>query len=174
MNKGIKNKNMVDSYIKIAKNISNDLEKDLSPILEPIEDYLKHYIKLFAKNILPQNLDEPYKKYKYLICIIHILHIIGVSFIVLFGFFLPHQFQIYIAIFYCFIMVSWIIFGRCILVILTNYLGGTDNDFLFPFRWKTIFIICSFLIVISFLFYSFPIITPFNILTVIDKYGKDI
>ena len=42
MNKGIKNKNMVDSYIKIAKNISNDLEKDLSPILEPIEDYLKH------------------------------------------------------------------------------------------------------------------------------------
>ena len=69
----------VDSYIKtsvkIAKNISNNLQNDLSPVLEPIEDYMKHYIDMFIQNIFPQNLDKSHQKYKYLICIIHILHI---------------------------------------------------------------------------------------------------
>ena len=167
----------VDSYIKtsvkIAKNISNNLQNDLSPVLEPIEDYMKHYIDMFIQNIFPQNLDKSHQKYKYLICIIHILHIIGTLLIILFGFFIPSQLQIYLAIFYCFIMVSWIIFGRCILVILTNYLGGTDDDYLFPFRWQTMFSMCSILTIISLLFFTFPIITPFNILIIIDQYSKN-
>ena len=167
----------VDSYIKtsvkIAKNISNNLQNDLSPVLEPIEDYMKHYINAFTTNILPQNLDKPHQKYKYLICIIHILHIIGTLLIIFFGFFLPSQLQIYIAIFYCFIMVSWIIFGRCVLVILTNYLGGTDDDYLFPFRWQTMFSMCSILTIISIIFFMFPTITPFNILIIIDQYSKN-
>lgn len=168
----------VDSYIKtsvkIAKNISNNLQNDLSPVLEPIEDYMKHYIDMFIQNIFPQNLDKSHQKYKYLIYIIHIFHIIGTLLIILFGFFLPSQLQIYLAIFYCFIMVSWVIFGRCILVILTNYLGGTDDDYLFPFRWQTMFSMCSILTIISLLFFTFPIITPFNILIVIDKYSKNL
>ena len=68
--------NTVDSYIKtsvkIAKDISNNLQNDLSPVLEPIEDYMKLYIDAFRNNILPQNLDKPHQKYKYLICIIHV------------------------------------------------------------------------------------------------------
>jgi len=177
MDKDKKSDNIVDSYIKtsvkLVKKISNHLEKDLSPILEPIEDYFKHYIQLFIKNILPQNLENPYKKYKYLICLIHILHIIGIFLIISFGFFLPYQLQIYISIFYIFIMISWIIFGRCILIILTNYLGGTNDDYLFPFRWQTMFTICIFLAIISFIFYLFPIITPFNILMIINNYSKN-
>ena len=168
----------LDSYIKtsvkIAKDISNNLQNDLSPVLEPIEDYMKLYIDAFRKNILPQNLDKPHQKYKYLICIIHILHIIGTLLIIFFGFFLPSQLQIYIAMFYCFIMVSWIIFGRCVLVILTNYLGGTDDDYLFPFRWQTMFSMCSILTIISLIFFMFPIITPFNILIIIDEYSKNL
>ena len=154
----------VDSYIKtsvkIAKNISKNLQYNLSPVLEPIEDYMKHYVNMFIKNIFPQNLDKPYQKYKYLICIIHILHIIGTLLIIFFGFFLPSQLQIYIAIFYCFIMVSWIIFGRCILVILTNYLGGTDDDYLFPFRWQTMFSMCSILTIISIIFFIVKNLPP--------------
>jgi len=170
--------NTVDSYIKtsvkIAKDISNNLQNDLSPVLEPIEDYMKLYIDAFRNNILPQNLDKPHQKYKYLICIIHIIHIIGTLSIILFGFFLPSQLQIYIAIFYCFIMVSWIIFGRCVLVTLTNYLGGTDDDYLFPFRWQTMFTMCSILAIISLFFFMFPMITPFNLLIIIDQYSKSL
>ena len=168
----------VDSYIKtsvkIAKNITNHLQNDLSPILEPIEDYMKHYIKMFIANIFPQNLDTSHQKYKYLICIIHIIHIIVILFVVFFGFFLPYQLQIYLSIFYCFIMISWIIFGRCVLVILTNYLGGTDDDYLFPFRWQTMYFMCSILTIISLIFFMFPVITPFNILMIINNYSKNI
>lgn len=142
-------------------NINNN---NLTPILEPIEDYLSIYFKEFKKNIMPK-----YSKYKYIICFIHIIHIIFVIFFILFGIFIPAKYQIYVAFIYSIIMLTWIIYGRCILIILTNYLGDTDIDYLFPFKWTTMYITCISLIFISLLFYIFPILSPFNFLLFLNN-----
>ncbi len=160
----------VDLYINNTINNRKLFTKNLQNVLEPIEDYLGIYIEEFQKNIIPKH-----TKYKYIVCIIHILHIIGVFIFILFGFFMPPRLQIYIAIFYIIIMFSWNLFGKCILVSLTNYIGGTQDDFLFPFRWSTMYSSCIILIFISLLFYNLPIISPFNLLRLLDIYsGKTI
>lgn len=153
----------------IIKYIINHLSayhnnKDVNQLLEPIEDYLNRYFNEIKKNMLPIN-----SQYKYIIFLIHIIHIVFVIFFILFGLFLPPKLQIYIILVYVIVMLSWIIYGRCVLVILTNYLGDTDLDYLFPFKWETMYIICLFLILISLLFYIFPFISPFNILVYLNN-----
>ena len=91
---------------------------------------------------------------------------------ILFGFFMPPRLQLYVAMFYILIIITWIIFGKCVLVMLTNYIGGTNNDYLFPFRWKTLYLGCSTLIFLSLIFYIIPNISPFNLLLVLDNYSK--
>lgn len=153
----------------IIKYIINHLSeyhnnKDVNQLLEPIEDYLNKYFNEIKKNMLPIN-----SQYKYIIFLIHIIHIVFVIFFILFGLFVPPKLQIYIILVYVIVMLSWIIYGRCVLVILTNYLGDTDLDYLFPFKWETMYIICLFLILISLLFYIFPFISPFNILVYLNN-----
>ena len=146
----------------IIEYIINNLSahnKNINPLLIPVEDYFEKYFQEIKKNILPKD-----SKYKNIICCIHIIHIIIVIFFILFGLFLPPRLQIYVVLIYTIIMLSWIVYGRCVLVILTNYLGETDLDYLFPFKWETMYIVCSILILLSLLFYIFPYISPFNIL----------
>jgi hypothetical protein len=150
---------MVNIIEYIINNLSKHNKNQINPLLEPIEDYLDKYFKEIKKNILPVH-----SKYKNIIFCIHIIHVVIVVFFILFGLFLPPRLQIYVVLIYTIIMLSWVVYGRCILVILTNYLGGTDLDYLFPFKWETMYIVCSILILISLLFYIFPYISPFNIL----------
>lgn len=142
----------------------------LEQILEPIEDYLEKYINRFKKNMFPEN-----AQYKYIVLIFNIIHIIGVFLFIIFGFFLPAKLQIYLCIFYIFVMFHWFILGKCILIMLTNYIGGIDEEFIIPCKWRSMYFICTILIIISFLFYIMPVITPFNILLiVVNKYNKSI
>ena len=70
----IKNIQNLNTLIKFYMNKTNmarkQLEKELQFFLEPLEDYLGIYIKEFQKNIIPEH-----TKYKYIVCLIHILHI---------------------------------------------------------------------------------------------------
>lgn len=166
----IKNIQNLNTSIKFYMNKTNmarkQLENELQFVLEPLEDYLGMYIKEFQKNIIPEH-----TKYKYIVCLIHILHIIGVIVFILFGFFMPPRLQIYVALSYLTILVSWNIFGNCVLVSLTNYIGGTKDDYLFPFRWSTMYFGCIILIIFSLIFYIIPIISPFNLLRLLDVYS---
>ena len=157
----------IHSNLTAIKKVGIQLQDDLAPVLEPLEDYLRIYINEFQKNIIPQN-----SKYKYIVCVIHTLHIIGVILFVLFGFFIPPRLQIYIALFYLTVLLSWFIFGKCILVILTNYIGGTHDDYLVPLRSKTMYLTTAILIFISLIFNNIPFISPFNLLILLDKYSE--
>lgn len=157
----------IHTRLTMAQRVGSKIKDDLAPVLEPLEDYLKIYIEEVKKNILPND-----SKYKYIICLIHIIHIIGVLMFILFGFFMPPRLQLYVAMFYILTIITWIIFGKCVLVMLTNYIGGTNNDYLFPFRWKTLYLGCSTLIFLSLIFYIIPNISPFNLLLVLDNYSK--
>lgn len=157
----------IHTRLTMAQRVGSKIKDNLAPVLEPLEDYLKIYIEEVKKNILPND-----SKYKYIICLIHIIHIIGVLMFILFGFFMPPRLQLYVAMFYILTIITWIIFGKCVLVMLTNYIGGTDNDYLFPFRWKTLYLGCSTLIFLSLIFYIIPNISPFNLLLVLDNYSK--
>ena len=155
------------SYAKIARNITNNIQKELSPVLQPLEDHLKDYIILFQKNLIPKH-----TKYRYLIGTIHIIHYIGVFLIVFCGFFLPPQIQIYIAIFYFLVMLTWLVFGRCILIILTNYIGGTNEEFAFPFKWQTMWLLSIIFSFIHLFFFYFPMLSPFHLLTILHNKTK--
>ena len=78
-----------------------------------------------------------------------------------------------IALFYCFVMFTWIIIGQCILVEITNYLGGINyKGNLFPVPTPAAYCLCSTFTLLSLLFFIFPKISPYNLLTIIDKYSK--
>ena len=147
----------------IITNLNKIANKGLNK-LEPLEKVIGKYLIDFKKNLIPEN-----SKYKYLIAAIHIIHFIGVFCLVTFGLFMPPKLQIYIFFIYLFIILSWIFFDRCILIILTNYIGNTDHDFLFPFRYKTFYFGTFYLMTISLTFYFFPKLSFFNILKLLDR-----
>jgi hypothetical protein len=159
--------------IDLSGNINNlgrcftdlsDCIKIVDKKLEPIEVVLSDYFKDIKRNLIPES------KYKYIILSIHIIHFTWVILVFLFGLFFPPKLQIYLAIYYFLIIVSWFIFGKCFLIILTNVIGNTDIDFLFPLKFKTFYIFTFCLIITSLLFYIFPKISFFNILQIINKY----
>lgn len=132
--------------------------------LKPLDDTLKEYFELMKKNLLPKN-----SKYKHIVATIHIIHIVGVSLFVIFGLLLPPRLQIYVIAAYVLLLLSWIVFGKCVLIILTNWIGDTDYDFFFPFNQHTLYVIVILLCFISLVFYLVPNVSIFNILMCLDK-----
>jgi hypothetical protein len=131
--------------------------------LNSLENLVRLYIDELKDNLLPSN-----SKYKYLILIINVLHLLVSFCLVLFSLVIPPKLQIYIVYIYISLIVTWYLFDNCLITHLTNWLGDTNIN-LFPFKIQTMYMFAFGGMSISLLFYLYPKISIFNLLVMLDR-----
>ena len=138
----------------------------MSKELDILEEFIKKKIKEKKNIFFPKH-----SRYRYIVLILNILHLLLACVHPLL-FFLPPSFQIVCIIYYSLLIFHWYIFdGHCILTLITNWVGGLDDNdennnlFLIP---ELSYSISSIALIISTFFYLYPKYSLFHFLSKFD------
>ena len=135
--------------------------------LKPLDEVINDYYYELINRIYPKK-----SKYKYFVYGLHIFHILFTILFIYIGIALPPKLQIYVVLWYIFVMSSWLILGDCWFTIVTNHIAGVKNLQLFPINIRKLYSFILILTVISLFFYLCPSFSLYNFLVYIDKITK--
>lgn len=153
-----KRKGKMNDAIPESMTISSS---NLPPIDVVIRYYLNHYLAKLKLHMLPKS------RWKYLVFLTELIHIIIGSFAFLIGLFLPPFCLPYNILFIAIVMLGWELLGYCFVTKIVSKMTGEEHhvdNFLVPFSATFIKIYGSAIIALSLFFSLKPDIAPYNIL----------
>jgi hypothetical protein len=152
--------------MEIEREVEKELvisETNLPPFDMVVRLYINHYLRKLTKHMLPAS------RWKYLIMITEVIHLLVGSLAFTAGLLLPPTFLPYNILLVSLVIFGWQILGYCFVTKIVNQITGehhldSQGGFLVPFSETFLKIYGSFIICLSIFFTLKPEWAPFSIL----------
>jgi hypothetical protein len=141
-------------------------DSNLPPFDLVLRAYINHYLKKISLHMLPRS------RWRYLVFVIELLHLILATCAFTFGIFLPPKWLPYNIILVSVVIVGWKLLGYCLITKIVSQITGerkpkedqNDAQFIVPFSETFLVLYGMLIIALSIFFYLIPSHAPFNII----------